>query len=167
MTTHKASTADFKAERVQRSATIELNGPVETVFPLFGPIREKDWAHGWNPQVIYPNDTLVAKNMVLRTHGGLHGSGEPYTWVVVRYEPENFLIEYLVSTSERLWFITVSCSPAGPNTSATITYSYTGLTDEGNKKNKKAIDDMYASELKDWEVAVNHYLRTGTRLKSH
>jgi hypothetical protein len=161
MTQHNV---DFKAEHIKQSATIHLDAPINKVFPLFGPIREKDWAYGWNPQVIYPGDTLVAKQMVFRTQGGLHGSPETYTWVIVNYEPLQSTIEYMVSASERLWFITVSCRPSGSDTLATVTYSYTGLTEEGNRKNKQAIIDMFASELKDWEAAINHYLKTGTQL---
>jgi hypothetical protein len=161
MTRHKV---EFRSERVQRSATIQLEASIDRVFPLFGPILEKDWAHGWDPDVIYPKDSLVARQMVFRTHGGLHGSQETYTWVIVNYEPANSTIEYMVTTPERLWLITVSCSSAGANTTAMVTYSYTGLTEEGNRKNEIAIKDMFASNLKDWEMALNHYLKTGTQL---
>jgi hypothetical protein len=148
---------NFTSERVQRSATIYLNGTIEQVFPLFGPIREKDWAHGWDPHVIYPKDTLVAKHMVFRTH-------ENYTWTIVKYEPSAYLIEYLVSDPDRLWYITVQCNSAGQQTSAVITYSYTGLSEEGNRRNDAAITKMFAFDLKDWEQAINHYLKTGTQL---
>ncbi|HMJ70836.1 MAG TPA: SRPBCC family protein [Cyclobacteriaceae bacterium] len=154
----------MQTSRIHQSGTIRLDAPIDKVFPLFGPIREKDWAHGWDPQVIYPKDTLVEKQMVFCTRGGLHGSTETYTWVVVNYEPNRSTIEYMVTASERLWFITVSCNPAGANTMATVTYSYTGLTEEGNRKNEVAIKDMFASNLKDWEAAINHYLKTGTQL---
>lgn len=153
--------------RVQRSATIHLETTVDQAFPLFGPIREKDWAFGWDPDVIHPKDTLVEKHMVFRTQGGLHGSTESYTWAVVNYEPASATIEYLVTASERLWFITVSCTAAGSATEATVTYSYTGLTEDGHRKNQQAIKEMFSSDLKDWEAALNHYLKTGTQLKSH
>jgi hypothetical protein len=158
------SSVDLKSERLEKSATIKLEAPIDRVFPLFGPVREKDWAHGWDPQVIYPKDVLVAKHMVFQTKGGLHGSTETYTWTIVNYEPAQFTIEYLVSASDRLWFITVRCKAQGENTSATVTYSYTGLTPDGNQKNKAAIHNMFASDLKDWEKAINYYLKNGTQL---
>lgn len=155
----------MRLPRVQRSATIHLEATIDKAFPLFGPIREKDWAYGWNPEIIYPANTLVEKHMVFRTQGGLHGTGEAYTWVIVNFEPSHGMIEYMVSASERLWFITVSCSPSSSGTNVTVTYSYTGLTEEAMCKNELAINDMYASELKDWEEALNHYLTTGKQLQ--
>ena len=151
---------NFKSKRVERAATIVLNAPLEKVFPLFGPIREKDWAHGWDPTIIFPADTLVSKHMVFRTSGGLHGSNEPYTWTIVGYETQRSFIEYQVTASDRLWFISISCAANGDSTAASIKYSYTGLTEEGNKKNEVAIEKMYESDLKDWETAINKYLST-------
>ena len=155
---------DFQARRFERTATIHIEGPVAEVFPLFGPVREKDWAHGWNPTILYPKDSLVAKHMVFQTHGGLHGSTETYTWTIVNYNPADGQIEYLVSASDRLWFITISCAAINNSTAATITYSYTGFTGEANNKNESTITKMFANDLKDWEKAINHYLKTGTRL---
>lgn len=156
----------MKAKRIQQSSTINLQGTINEIFPLFGPIREKDWAFGWDPEVIYPGDqnTLVAKHMIFRTQGGLHGTQEAYTWTIVNYDNNTSFIEYLVAASERQWFITVSCKAAGTTTAATVTYSYTGFTDDGNRKNEAAIADIFASDLKDWEQAINHYLQTGKQL---
>lgn len=155
----------MRTPRIQRSATIHLNASISSAFPLFGPVREKDWAYGWNPEIIYPQNTLVEKHMVFRTQGGLHGSPEAYTWVIVNYEPSRGMIEYIVSASERFWFITVSCVAAESGTDVTVTYSYTGLTEEGIRRNELAIAHMYASELKDWEEALNHYITTGKQLQ--
>jgi hypothetical protein len=149
------------AWRIQRSATISIDAPLQEAFPLFGPIREKEWAHGWDPQVIYPENCLVARHMVFRTQ-----SQESYTWVIVHYEPLQHSIEYLVSASERIWTITVTCAHSDMNTFATVTYSYTGFNEEAHKRNEIALGEMFASDLKDWEKAINYYIRTGKQLTS-
>jgi hypothetical protein len=151
--------------RIQRSATIHLDAPIEKAFPLFGPVREKDWAFGWDPEVICPKGALVEKHMVFRTQGGLHGSPEAYTWMIVNYEPSRGLIEYLVSASERLWIITVACIAAGSGTGVNVTYSYTALSDEAARKNEVALAGIFASDLKDWQEALNYYLATGKQLQ--
>ena len=148
----------MQAQRIQKSATISLNAPIDLVFPLFGPIREKDWADGWDPEIVFLKDPLVEKHMVFKTR-----STEVFTWVIVNYEPGNFMIEYLVTASERLWFITVQCSDSGTKTSATITYSYTGFNPEANKKNYEAITAMFSSNLEDWQDAINQYLLTNNQ----
>jgi hypothetical protein len=41
---HAQTRADAEA-----SITIDLEAPPSVVLPLFGPSREAEWAHGWNP----------------------------------------------------------------------------------------------------------------------
>jgi hypothetical protein len=150
----------FKAERVERSATFNVNAPIEKAFPLFGPIREKEWAHGWEPEVIFSRSLEVEEHMVFKTTGRHDGEGD-YLWVVSQFRPKDYFIEYTVSTSQRVWFISVKCRPGRANTITTVTYSFTGLTDEGNHLNQQALEKMFAHNLKDWEEAINYYLQTG------
>jgi hypothetical protein len=159
----------FKSERISRTSTITLNAPLREVFPLFGPIREREWAAGWDPQILYSTTDLVEERMVFKTPSH-HGHDEPdYTWTVSKYLPDQAFIEYTVFTPERLWWITVQCREDIPNqtTMAEITYTYTGLTDTGNAINEKALQLMYAHDLRDWEEAINHYLKTGERREHH
>ncbi|MFZ1081626.1 MAG: hypothetical protein WAO19_06850 [Candidatus Kryptoniota bacterium] len=159
--------ATFIAKRVSKSATITLKGPIERVFPLFGPVEEKKWADGWNPVVLYPTSGELEEGMVVTTQG--HGHGEAvFAWIVSKYETENHLIEYIVSTANRYWVITIRCfASSDTETKATIQYTYTGLTPIGNEINKHAIEKRYERDLKDWEEAINHYLKTGEALKRH
>ena len=153
----------FKAERVQKSASFIVNAPIEKSFPLFGPIREKDWTAGWEPKMIYTVDPLVEEHMVFQTKGA-HESEPEYTWALTQFRSSAYFIEYTVSTSNRIWFITVKCQPNGGTTSVTVTYCYTGFNDLGNQLNKSAIDKMYEHNLKDWEEAINYYLATGKQM---
>jgi hypothetical protein len=148
-------------QRVSRSATIQVNASLATTFPLFGPVLEKLWAWGWNPHVIYSSVPLIEEKMIFRTRGD---EGD-YTWAVARYEPEQHLVEYIVHAETRVWFITVSCREAEKGTSATVTYTYTGLTKEGSARNQEAIDEMFRHDLKDWEEAISYYLSTGEVLR--
>lgn len=157
--------AEFKSKRVQRFAVFKVNAPVQIVFPLFGPMKEKLWAAGWEPEIIYSTTNDVEEHMVFKTNSG-HGESEPYLWVINQYKPEEYLVEYMVSTSVRIWFITVYCEPAEASTKVKVTYSYTGLTPEGNRLNEIAIEKMYARNLTDWEEAINHYLKTGKQLSN-
>jgi hypothetical protein len=153
----------FESKRVERSAAFTVKAPVEEAFPLFGPIKEKLWAAGWEPEIIYSESKDVEQHMIFRTNNK-HGESENYQWIITQYQPDQFLIEYTVSTSQRVWFITVKCEAAGRETKATVTYSYTGLTEEGNKLNENALNKMYAHNLSDWEEAVNYYIETGKQM---
>ena len=157
---------EFKPERIQRSASFTIHGKIENVFPLFGPIREKEWAEGWDPEILYRSgNVLVEEHMIFQTHA--HPDEGKYTWVITQYQPEKYLIEYTVSTHERIWFIRVSCQDRKETTEVTVSYTYTSLTAEGNQKNEQALKRMYAQNLKDWEEAINYYLKTGKQLTNH
>jgi hypothetical protein len=162
------SSPNFKAKRFTRSGIIILNAPLEEVFPLFGPIREKEWAHGWNPGIIHGAADDVEEHMVFKTVSRFHEEPE-YIWTVSKYMPDQAYIEYTVFSGERIWFVAVKCcaNPASRTTRAEITYTYTGLTEAGNAIGEKALQVMFARDLKDWEEAINYYLKTGEKLEHH
>jgi hypothetical protein len=149
--------------RISKCAVITLDGAIEKVFPLFGPVMEKAWAEDWNPEIIYPKSGVVEEHMVFRTKAH-HPSEAFYTWVITQYNPERYQIEYTVSTVNRVWFIRVTCKPTASKTMAEICYTYTGLTESGDDLNRHALAKMYAKDLKDWEEAINYYLNTGKKL---
>lgn len=157
----------FKAERVSRTATITLNASIEKVFPLFGAIEEKKWADGWNPVILYPYTEKIEEGMVFTTQA--HGHHESvFAWIISKYRPEDYLIEYIVSTSNRYWIINIRCaSSSNSETKAAITYTYTGLNELGNEINKQALEKMYERNLEDWSDAINHFLKTGQTPKHH
>ena len=164
-TSHDVLT-EFKPDRISRSATFVANGSIENVFPLFGPIRESDWTEGWKPEIIYRSgDVLVEEHMIFQTNG--HAGEGKYTWVITQYQPEKYLIEYTVTTLERIWFIRVVCKSNNEKTEVTVSYTYTGLTETGNQKNEQALKRMFSHNLKDWEEAINYYLKTGTQLTNN
>src|SRR5262249_19006736 len=121
------SSKSFTSERISKTASISVNGKTETVFPLFGAFEERKWAYGWNPKLIYPSTEIMMEGTTFKTDGHGHGhvnTEKEFFWRVSKYEPEKFLTQYLVSTENRYWTITVQCIPAGNRTSVTITYTY-------------------------------------------
>ena len=151
---------EFTAVRSTKSATIMLNDFIKKVFPLFGPVREMGWADGWSPEILYGREE-VAEHMIFRTQA----NGGFYQWIITQYDPHQYKIEYTVTAPNRVWFITIECREHQSNTLATITYSYTGLSEEGHQLNRSALQQMFACELNDWEEAINYYLKTGKKLK--
>jgi hypothetical protein len=148
---------NFKSEKVSRTATITVNTSIDKAFPLFGAFEERKWATGWNPTLIYPSTEIIEEGTTFKTQG--YGNEVEFLWRVSKFDSDQYLIQYLVSTENRYWTITVKCSPAPDNkTLAEITYTYIGLNEVGNKINKDALAAMYKDELKDWEGEINYYL---------
>jgi uncharacterized DUF497 family protein len=152
----------FKPERIQKSATITVKTSIDRAFPLFGPVREKEWAAGWEPQIIYSTHPEWEEHMIFTT-AGKHSHEDRYVWVVSQFRPNEYFIEYTVSTAQRIWFISVRCAPDSENTKVSVTYTYTGLTEEGNQLNKSALSRMFAHDLRDWEEEINQYLASGKK----
>ena len=151
---------ELKAERITKTARITLNGDLEQVFALFGPIEEGKWAPGWNPKVLYLEQGFIEEHMVFITEAHA-GQETDYTWTVSKFDKARTLVEYTVFAPERLWFITISCKEINESagTEAEITYTYTGFTEKGCQMNRHALQTMFLEDLKDWETQINYYLR--------
>jgi hypothetical protein len=159
----------FEARRVHQTSRIHLRGSFDQVFPLFGPVREKEWADGWEPQILLSEAENIEEHMVFQTHAHLEGEVGHYTWTVSKYVPEQGLIEYTVFAEFRLWWITILCRETleGGSCEAMITYTFVGWNPLGVERNARALSQMYRHNLKDWEHAINHYLETGLMLRHH
>jgi hypothetical protein len=158
---------NFSAQRISKTASFTTHGSIDKVFPLFGPFEEQKWAEGWSPVLVYPQQGKVQEGLVFKTKGHIPGEKEN-TWLINRYQPESHLIEYLVIAENRLLTITVQCGAlADTATSATVTYTFTGLTEGGNMASGHILGRMYAENLHDWAEAINYYLKTGKTLLHH
>ena len=57
-------------EQRAQSFTIGLNGSVADVTPLFGPVREAEWAPDWSPRFIHPAQGVQREGVVFTTTSG-------------------------------------------------------------------------------------------------
>ncbi len=166
---HKTNES-FNSERISKTASFTVNETIDNVFPLYGAFEERKWAPGWEPVLIYPNKEVIEEGTAFKIepHGHGHGDEGDLLWVISKFEPENYLIQYLVSTENRFWTITVKNDAIENDnkTKTTVTYTYTGLNKNGNQLNKKALEKMYESNLQDWADLINGYLE-GKTIKSH
>ncbi len=160
----KKQEKNFRPERISKTASFTVRDSIDKAFPLFGPIREKEWAAGWEPEIIFSESPEVEERMMFKTSSSHHD--EEFIWTITQFRPQDYLIEYTVSAAERIWFIRVQCQPTETHTTkVTVSYTYTGLSLPGNIKNKEALDKMFAHNLIDWEQSINYYLLTGEQLK--
>lgn len=148
---------EFSAEKLTRTAEIDLDGPIAEVFPLFNPIEEPKWAPHFQPRFIYPADRTVQQGMTFKTAG--HGDEADLVWRINEYDPTAHHIQYLVYGTDRYWTITIDCREVGgQRTSARVTYDFLPLEEAGAAVNEASLNAMFAHDLKDWEDAINNYL---------
>jgi hypothetical protein len=147
-------------EQRTQSFTIILNGSVADVTPLFGPVREAEWAPDWSPRFIYPAPGVQREGVVFTTSRG-HGSDR--LWLLTTYDVGNGRVEYVVVTPAfTANEIKIRVVPDGEQHSkATITYRRSALAPEGNDEVAK-LDAHWAEQQRiHWETAINEALTKG------
>lgn len=138
--------------QIERTMTLALAGPADAAFPLFGPLREREWDPAWNPVFIAPDDGQSCAAGTVFVVGGASES----VWVMTVYDPVRRQVRYVmlqpgIVTSE----IAVDVAPAGAQSSrATVTYRRTALSEAG----EAALDEflrVWPSWAGQWEAAIN------------
>jgi len=152
----------WKAAPEQRtqSFTIRLNGSIADVTPLFGPVREAEWAPDWSPRFIHPAHGEQREGVVFTTTSG-HGRAR--FWLLTTYDVPNGRVEYVVMTPAfTANEIRIRVVPDGEqHCKATITYRRSALAPEGNEDVAK-LDEHWAEEQRiHWETAINEALAKG------
>jgi hypothetical protein len=147
-------------EQRTQSFTIGLNGPDADVTPLFGPVREAEWAPEWSPRFIHPAQGAQEDGVVFTT---TTGPGKDRLWLLTTYDIKEGKVEYVVvipalTASESK----IRIVPDGEQRcKATITYRCSALTPEGNGEVAK-LDAHWAREQQiHWERAINEALAKG------
>lgn len=152
---------NFQAVRKSHEFTQTNQAPPERVFPLLCPVREAEWLEGWNYRMIH-SESGVAEWGAVFTTPIEDGTGE-LTWMCTEYDPQQFLLAYawvrpgMIATQLRI----ALAADGNGATAATVRYTYTGLSEEGNKIVEGFDRAWYEARMRHWEAAINHYLRTG------
>src|SRR4029079_16900293 len=71
------------APRLVRSFIQDIRAPLEQVFPLLCPEREKEWLPGWDARMITSASGVAEHGAVFETQ---HEAGRTL-WIVTEYEP--------------------------------------------------------------------------------
>lgn len=147
-------------EQRTQSFTIGLNGSVADVTPLFGPVRESEWAPDWTPHFIHPAEGVQREGVVFTTTGG---DGRDRLWLLTTYDLRNGRVEYVVITPAFMASeIKIRVLSDGErHSTATITYRRSALAPEGNTEVIK-LDAHWAEQQRiHWETAINEALTKG------
>ncbi len=147
-------------EQRTQSFTIILNGSVSEVTPLFGPVREAEWAPDWSPRFIHPVQGVQREGVVFTTSPG---DGRDRLWLLTTYDVRNGRVEYVVVTPAfTANEIKIRVIPdREKHCKATITYRRSALTPEGNEEVAK-LEAHWAEEQRiHWETAINEALAKG------
>jgi len=147
-------------EQRAQSFTIGLNGSVADVTPLFGPVREAEWAPDWSPRFIHPAQGVQREGVVFTTTSG---DGRDRLWLLTTYDLGNGRVEYVVITPAfTANEIKIRVLSDGERHSrAMIMYRRSALAPEGNIEVAK-LDAHWAEQQRiHWETTINEALIKG------
>jgi hypothetical protein len=154
---------EFRGKRATHEYMQSNAAPPESVFPLLCPVREGEWVPGWQYRMIHSISGVAEAGCVFTTP---NEDGSETIWMVTAYEPSAFRIAFawvhpgLVTA----WIRISLAGNSRGTTEARIWYSYTGLSEAGNREVERYDRDWFEHKMRSWEAAINHYLKTGKRL---
>ncbi len=140
---------------VETSIVIDLEAPPAVVLPLFGPIREAEWAHGWNPTMLYPADGRQISGSVFKT-----GHDHEVTWILTRFDDSALEVAY-AQVLPAAWAgeVLIRLKPtAHGRKQATVTYRRTALAPDADRRVEE-FGREFAQQRDHWQDAINHRLR--------
>lgn len=150
----------MKAPQAQESITFKSRPRADAAFPLFGPKREREWGHNWQPTFLAPPDgDQTADGSVFV----IHKQDRDSVWIMTVYDAVHRVVQYVRVTpghsTGQLW---ISITPlTAASSRVKVTYRLTGLSTTGNR-----FIERWATEFprmgSAWAEVLNHYIRTGT-----
>jgi hypothetical protein len=143
-------------QHTESAITIHLHAPPAQVLPLFGPVREAEWAHGWNPNIVYPENRAQTAGSVFT----MGKEGTQAIWVLTEYDLVKLRVGYVFiepGVSANQIEIVLKAAHDGM-TEATVTYRRTGLSDAGDVMVTKFAQE-FPSQRDHWEHAINARLK--------
>jgi hypothetical protein len=156
-----AATAQEPLRSAARSFTIHLDAPPAATAPLFGPVREAEWAPTWTPRFLHPAAPAQVEGAVFTTDGP-HGT---LTWLLSRFDERAGVIDYeVLAPGYALTRISIRVAPGRTaNTSdAVVTYRRMALAPEANTYVEE-FERHFESQGPHWQEAINAAIAKGAR----
>lgn len=146
----------FVAASVELSGGFSISAPLEIAFELFSPLGEKFWVPGWNPELLHPPKVDWAQGLIFRTQ---EEQGEA-VWVVTDLDRERHEVEYhRVEAARYVARVRVYCrNRDAAQTEVSITYSFVGLSDAGNREIAAMSELEFDEKMKRWHGWIGAYL---------
>lgn len=152
----------FVGKRVVHEFVQRNPGSCEQVFRLLCPVREAEWLPGWECRLIHSQSGLAELGCVFTTP---NPDGSEKTWVVTHHDPRYFQIHFCWVGAGIATRIEIALKPESSDETRTyIRYTYTGLTEAGNRELEGYSEAWFRDKMQGWERSINHYLRTGERI---
>lgn len=124
-------------------------------FPLFSPDGERAWVPGWQPEILYPPETLWAEGQVFRTRDE---SGEA-VWIVAELDMiSHHVVYYRVQATRYVAKVEVNAKTVTHGSEVSVSYAFVGLSDSGNEEIEAMSQAAYDEKLRRWSQWLDTYI---------
>jgi len=156
--------SEFKAKRIKRTYRQTIDGTSDKVFQLLCPVREAEWLDGWRYNMICSESGLVEEGAVFSTP---YEGEEDTVWIVTKHDSKTYEVEFARFThNSRTCVLKIAVKSKDEKRSfVDVSYTYTGITPEGNDFIDNFTEETFLEAVSFWEKSMNHFLETGERLK--
>jgi len=142
--------------RVERKYVQKLRGKPGEIFPLLCPVREREWAEGWDPLVVYTLSGFAENNCIFTT-----GEEKPESiWVITEFDAVRLRMELIKVTPDMtVGRIVIALSDDGSgDTAADVSYTYTAIGPGGEEFVRDYSEEFFERFMQYSESALNAYL---------
>lgn len=145
-----------------QSFTIRLDASVADALPLFGPVRETEWAPGWAPHFLHPDGGAQREGVLFTT---TTPEGHEQLWTLTEYDVNAGRVAYVIITPGfTAKEIKIRVVPDGDGRcTATITYRQSALVPRANDEVRHLDAHWAAAQGPHWEAAINAALKRARR----
>lgn len=135
------------------------------VFPLLCPVKEKDWAPGWDPKLVISNSGVIEKECIFVEAD----KPDDAIWVVSEYDPDNFEVAmYRIVPGVMVGKFAIRLdSEEGEATRASVSYEQTAMGKDGEKIVKEFTAESFNEFMDEFKLAIDHYLTTGEMINGN
>jgi hypothetical protein len=143
-------------EHAEARFTLRLPAAPTVVFPLFGPIRETEWAPQWNPAILYPKERIQKAGAVFTTQQ----HDQDAIWILTTYDEAALRISYVIVSPQRnVAQLDIALKALGnQQTEATVAHRWTSLSEASDASVKRYASE-FPLERDHWQQAITRRLR--------
>jgi uncharacterized protein YndB with AHSA1/START domain len=153
-------THPYSAPRLVNSFVQDIRAPIEEVFPLLCPEREKEWLPGWDARMIHSASGVAERGAVFETR---QDAGRTL-WIVTEYDPPR-RIAFARWQPDGLAVhieITLARQHAG-STAVCISYASTAVDETGAAALAGLGEDAWLGKMAFWQESMNAWFDKQSR----
>jgi hypothetical protein len=134
--------------------TVVVNGSVADTTPLFGPVRESEWASTWRPHFLHPSEGPQKEGAVFTA---ISGDGRERIWLLTGFDPNAGQIDYVfISPGFTAAELKIRVAPdSSGKCKVSVTYRYSALTPQGNQEVVRVNSDWAEEHRLHWQHSLD------------